>query len=90
MSEKRLFGTDGVRGKANTYPMTAEMALSLGQALALSAFRIGSRWASAGTLDGRDMIFASAAAMWAHSAIRPTLSFKVLAGGVFGLKNWGI
>lgn len=34
MSEKRLFGTDGVRGKANTYPMTAEMALSLGQAIA--------------------------------------------------------
>ena len=35
MSEKgRLFGTDGVRGKANFYPMTAEMALSLGQAIA--------------------------------------------------------
>jgi len=35
MSEKgRLFGTDGVRGRANRYPMTAEMALSLGQAIA--------------------------------------------------------
>ncbi len=31
MSEK-LFGTDGVRGQANTYPMTAEMALKLGAA----------------------------------------------------------
>lgn len=29
---KRLFGTDGVRGHANTYPMTAEMALKLGAA----------------------------------------------------------
>ena len=29
---RRLFGTDGVRGKANSYPMTAEMALKLGAA----------------------------------------------------------
>ncbi len=29
---RKLFGTDGVRGKANTYPMTAEMALKLGAA----------------------------------------------------------
>jgi phosphoglucosamine mutase len=35
MSEnEKLFGTDGVRGKANVHPMTAEMALSLGQAIA--------------------------------------------------------
>ncbi len=32
--ERRLFGTDGVRGKANVHPMTAETALALGQALA--------------------------------------------------------
>ena len=31
---KRLFGTDGVRGTANIYPMTAEVALSLGRAIA--------------------------------------------------------
>jgi phosphoglucosamine mutase len=31
---RRLFGTDGVRGVANVYPMTAEMALRLGRALA--------------------------------------------------------
>ncbi|MCC6863445.1 MAG: phosphoglucosamine mutase [Rhodobacteraceae bacterium] len=29
---RKLFGTDGVRGCANTYPMTAEMALLLGAA----------------------------------------------------------
>ncbi|MEW5896428.1 MAG: phosphoglucosamine mutase [Nanoarchaeota archaeon] len=29
---RQLFGTDGIRGKANTYPMTTEMALKLGQA----------------------------------------------------------
>lgn len=31
----KLFGTDGVRGRANTYPMTAEMALRLGSAAGL-------------------------------------------------------
>jgi len=29
---RKLFGTDGVRGKANSYPMTAEMALKIGAA----------------------------------------------------------
>ena len=29
---RQLFGTDGVRGRANTHPMTAEMALRLGAA----------------------------------------------------------
>jgi phosphoglucosamine mutase len=31
---RRLFGTDGIRGVANRDPMTAEMALRLGQAVA--------------------------------------------------------
>jgi phosphoglucosamine mutase len=35
MAEKRkIFGTDGVRGTANLYPMTSEMALQLGRAIA--------------------------------------------------------
>ena len=41
MTERRLFGTDGVRGTANVHPMTAEMALSLGQAIA-RVFRVES------------------------------------------------
>src|SRR5512136_2737758 len=32
--ERRLFGTDGVRGVANVHPITAEVALQLGRALA--------------------------------------------------------
>ncbi|MFO1035374.1 MAG: phosphoglucosamine mutase [Geminicoccaceae bacterium] len=32
MGERRLFGTDGIRGTANSHPMTAEIALSLGMA----------------------------------------------------------
>ncbi|MCP4630578.1 MAG: phosphoglucosamine mutase [bacterium] len=31
---KKLFGTDGIRGMANEYPMTAEMALRVGRAVA--------------------------------------------------------
>ena len=31
---KKLFGTDGVRGVANIYPMTTEMALQIGRAAA--------------------------------------------------------
>ncbi len=34
MAERKLFGTDGVRGVANVYPMTAELAMQLGRALA--------------------------------------------------------
>ncbi len=30
----KLFGTDGIRGRANRYPMTAELALSVGRAVA--------------------------------------------------------
>ncbi|MFL5291205.1 MAG: phosphoglucosamine mutase, partial [Myxococcales bacterium] len=31
---RRLFGTDGIRGVANVYPMTGEMMLQLGRAVA--------------------------------------------------------
>lgn len=30
--KQKIFGTDGVRGRANSYPMTVEMALALGRA----------------------------------------------------------
>ena len=38
----RLFGTDGIRGIANRYPMTCEMALNVGRAVA-SCFSNGNR-----------------------------------------------
>ena len=37
--KKRLFGTDGVRGTANTLPMTAGMAMRIGQAAGLMFVR---------------------------------------------------
>lgn len=33
MSERKLFGTDGIRGVANVYPITGEIALALGRAV---------------------------------------------------------
>jgi phosphoglucosamine mutase len=39
---KKLFGTDGVRGVANVYPMTTEMAMQIGRAAAY-IFRNGHR-----------------------------------------------
>ena len=33
-STRKLFGTDGIRGTANSYPMTPEVALALGRAIA--------------------------------------------------------
>jgi len=32
-SQRKLFGTDGIRGRANAFPMTGEMAMKLGRAL---------------------------------------------------------
>ncbi|WP_417687002.1 phosphoglucosamine mutase [Roseibium sp.] len=37
---RKFFGTDGIRGRANTFPMTAEMALKVGMAAGL-AFKNG-------------------------------------------------
>lgn len=42
MEKQKLFGTDGVRGKANVYPITAEVALKLGMAAA-EVFQNGSK-----------------------------------------------
>ncbi|UCD79761.1 MAG: phosphoglucosamine mutase [Desulfobacterales bacterium] len=39
---KKLFGTDGIRGVANEYPMTAEMAARVGRAVALFFSKTGS------------------------------------------------
>jgi phosphoglucosamine mutase len=36
-TKRQFFGTDGVRGKANQHPMTAEFALKLGMAVIKSS-----------------------------------------------------
>ena len=37
--ERKLFGTDGIRGVANEHPMTPELALQLGRAVTFVAGR---------------------------------------------------
>ena len=32
---QKLFGTDGIRGKANIYPITPDLVLKLGQAIGI-------------------------------------------------------
>jgi len=41
--ERKLFGTDGIRGEANTHPMSVEVAVRLGQAIALRFKSLGAR-----------------------------------------------
>src|SRR5512140_1231018 len=43
MNSRKLFGTDGIRGRANVAPMTPELVLRLGRAVALVARRGKSR-----------------------------------------------
>ncbi len=40
---RKLFGTDGIRGTANRYPMTSEVALALGRALTLTLRQVQGR-----------------------------------------------
>ena len=50
---RKLFGTDGVRGTANAWPMTAEMALRLGAA-AGRYFRRGGKGGAHRVVIGKD------------------------------------
>jgi phosphoglucosamine mutase len=43
MTSRHLFGTDGIRGRAGAHPMTPELALKLGRAIAYVARRGGTR-----------------------------------------------
>lgn len=40
---RKLFGTDGIRGEANKFPMTSDMALKVGQALGIILRKANSR-----------------------------------------------
>ena len=60
----RLFGTDGIRGRANTPPMTCETALKTGRAAALLALELGENQVVVGkdTRISGDMLEAALAA----------------------------
>lgn len=54
MKTKKLFGTDGIRGTANQYPMTPEMVLQVGRALAYRIKQRGHYHKAAKVLIGKD------------------------------------
>ena len=53
MSGRRLFGTDGIRGRANVHPMTGEVIFEVGRALAM-VFRLGDSHTRQRVLIGKD------------------------------------
>lgn len=55
MTQRRLFGTDGIRGLANTDPMTPEVAMRLGMAMAVQ-FRSAHKSTSGMLRHGRIVI----------------------------------
>ncbi|KCZ57886.1 hypothetical protein HY36_11965 [Hyphomonas atlantica] len=67
---------------------TASVALV--EALALLAFRVRGRRASASAFDRSNVLIPDASAVRADGSIGPALGFKMLSGSVFALKNWGI
>ena len=48
---RKLFGTDGIRGEANTHPMTTEIAMQVGRAV---AFIVKDRSHGRGIVIGKD------------------------------------
>lgn len=52
-SREKLFGTDGIRGRANVYPMTGEVIYEVGRALA-RVFRLGDGESRQRVLIGKD------------------------------------
>ena len=90
---KKLFGTDGIRGRANTYPMTVDVAMNTGKALARYVLDNGDR----GLVIGRDTrlsgkmiesaLAAGAAAAGARvwlAGVIPTPGVAFLSGMVSG------
>jgi len=49
MSSKKLFGTDGIRAEANVYPMTGEVAMKVGRALAYTLLHHPELWVEPGS-----------------------------------------
>src|SRR5882672_7306966 len=56
MSQKKLFGTDGIRGIANQFPMTTEIAMQVGRAIAykVKMENVGSKDKKPKILIGKD------------------------------------
>lgn len=76
---RKLFGTDGIRGVANSHPVTTEMALRIGRAIA-HIFRAGDRRHT--ILIGRDTRLSGTMIESALAAGICSAGMDVLSGGV--------
>jgi phosphoglucosamine mutase len=81
---KRLFGTDGIRGRANAHPMTCETALRTGRAAALLARDLGQDRVVIGkdTRVSGDMLEAALAAGAASAGVDVGLAGVIPTPGV--------
>ena len=86
----RLFGTDGIRGRANTPPMTCETALKTGRAAALLALELGQKQVVIGkdTRISGDMLEAALAAGAASAGVDVGLAGVIPTPGVAFLTSW--
>lgn len=80
----RLFGTDGIRGRANTPPMTCETALKTGRAVALMAKDLGQHQVVIGkdTRISGDMLASALAAGVASAGVTACLAGVIPTPGV--------
>ncbi len=80
----RLFGTDGIRGRANTHPMTCEIALKTGRAVALMARDSGQHQVVIGkdTRISGDMLASALAAGVASAGVEACLAGVIPTPGV--------
>lgn len=80
----KLFGTDGIRGRANLYPITCEIALKTGQAVGLLAEKTGQRTVVIGkdTRESCDMLESALAAGIASVGVNVLLAGVIPTPGV--------
>ena len=74
----QLFGTDGIRGRANTYPMTCELAMKTGQAVGLFTLESG----NTSVVIGRDTRISGQMLESALAAGIASVGINVLLAGV--------
>ncbi len=80
----KLFGTDGIRGRANIYPITCEIALKTGQAVGLLAKKTGQKAIVIGkdTRESCDMLESALAAGIASVGVNVLLTGVIPTPGV--------
>lgn len=80
----RLFGTDGIRGRANVYPITCEIALKIGQAVGLLTRKAGRKQVVIGkdTRISGDMLESALAAGLASVGVEAMLAGVIPTPGV--------